>query len=307
MHTPAGGRTGTAVLLRTTILVLLCACALAGTPGVTDPISADPEPDATARAGMEELRIDSHGAALFGVFYRAAGAGAHGTVVLLHGFPGFEQNEDLAQVLRRAGWNVVIFHYRGVWGSQGEYSFSHCVEDVRAVLAYLRTAAVAARLKVDPQRLVLVGHSVGGVLAGVVAAKDRQIIGVAMISAANRRLAMAKPGWGHEITEHFQAEMGPLRGTTPQGLVAELKSHAEQWDLVRLAPLWKPRPVLIVHSDDAFGAESEAFSVAARASDPAHVTDVHLATDHSYSDARIALEHAVLAWIARLPGSPALR
>lgn len=289
--------------LRALLLGMLCSFVLAGRPAAAGPVGADPAPDASARAGMEELTIDSHGAALYGVFYRAAGTGPHGTVVLLHGFPGFEQNEDLAQVLRRAGWNAVLFHYRGAWGSQGEYSFSHCIEDVQAVLAYLRTPAIAARLRVDPQQLVLVGHSVGGVLAGVVAAGDREVMGVAMISAANRRLAMRKPGWEPQITEHFRDEMGPLRGTAAQALVAELKEHAENWDLVRLAPQWKPRPVLIVRSDDAFGAEDEAFAAVARAADPAHVTEVHLATDHAYSDARVALARTLLTWIAGLSGA----
>jgi uncharacterized protein len=268
-----------------------------------DPLAADPPPDPAARAGMEELAIASHEAALNAVYYRAAGTGAHGTVVLLHGFPGFEQNEDLAQALRRAGWNVLIFHYRGAWGSPGSFSFSHCVEDVEAVLGYLRDPANAARLRVDPHRLVLIGHSVGGVLAGVVAARDPHISGVAMISAANRHVAMARPGWSEQTTERYRAEMGPLQGTTPQELVAELTRHAPEWDLVRLAPQWQGRPVLIVHSDDMFAEESAAFAAVARASDPAHLREVYLATDHVYSDARIALTRAVLSWIAALHGA----
>jgi uncharacterized protein len=293
---------GTA-LLWMALAVLACGPADAGS--FADPIGEDPAAAVAARAAMEELSIDSHGAALYGVFYRAAGAGAHGTVVLLHGFPGFEQNEDLAQVLRRAGWNALIFHYRGAWGSEGAFSFSHCVEDVQEVLKYLRTPVVAARLNADPQRLVLIGHSVGGVLAGVVAAGDQQVIAVAMISAANRHLAMLQPGWAQQTIERYRPEMGPLQGTTAPALVAELKAHAEQWDLVKLAPLWKPRPVLIVHSDDMFAAESLAFAAVARASDPEHLTDVHLASDHVYSDARIALARAVLGWIGGLPGPPA--
>lgn len=45
--------------------------------------------------------------------YMAAGAGPHPTVLLLHGLPGNEQNVDLAQSIRRAGWNVLTLHYRG--------------------------------------------------------------------------------------------------------------------------------------------------------------------------------------------------
>jgi uncharacterized protein len=275
-------------------------------PGATraDARAADPAADPEASAGMVEISIDSHGSSVYGVFYRAAGTGVHGTVVLLHGFPGFEQNEDLAQALRRGGWNVLMFHYRGAWGSEGEFSFSHCVEDVQEVLAYLRTPEIARRLHSDPRRLVLVGHSVGGVLAGVVAAADPKVMAVAMISAANRHLAMAQPAWEQQTVERFGRETGPLRGTTAPALVAELRANADQWDLVRLAPLWKPRPVLIVRSDDMFGAESVAFATAARQSDPAAVTAVHLTSDHVYSNARIELARVLLRWIQGLPAPP---
>jgi pimeloyl-ACP methyl ester carboxylesterase len=50
------------------------------------------------------------------VLYIAAGEGPHPNVLLLHGLPGNEQNIDLAQSMRRAGWNVLTFHYRGSWG-----------------------------------------------------------------------------------------------------------------------------------------------------------------------------------------------
>jgi pimeloyl-ACP methyl ester carboxylesterase len=55
------------------------------------------------------------------VIYVAAGKGPHPTLLLLHGFPGNEQNLDLAQAARRAGWNVLTLHYRGSWGSPGPF------------------------------------------------------------------------------------------------------------------------------------------------------------------------------------------
>ena len=63
--------------------------------------------------------------------------------ILLHGFPGNERNLDLAQALRRAGWNAVFFHYRGSWGSDGDFSFGHVLEDVAAVVARCATPAFA--------------------------------------------------------------------------------------------------------------------------------------------------------------------
>lgn len=59
-----------------------------------------------------------------GLIYIASGAGPHPTVILLHGYPGNEKNLDLAQSLRREGWNVLFFHYRGAWGSEGEFSLT---------------------------------------------------------------------------------------------------------------------------------------------------------------------------------------
>lgn len=263
----------------------------------SDPVAQDPAPDAAHPPQMAELTLPSHEVELYGVYYRAAGAAAHPTVLFLHGFPGFEQNEDVAQALRRAGFNVLIFHYRGAWGSQGSYSFTHCIEDVEAVLAYLRAPANAANLGVDPQRLVLIGHSVGGHVAGIVAARDARLLGVAMISAANRRLAMARPGWDAEIRAHFQAELGPLHGADAAALAGELRTHAQDWDLVQLAPRWKGRAVLIASSDDAFRDEADAIAAAARTADAAHLTTVHLVTDHAFSGQRIALAQALVRWL----------
>lgn len=271
---------------------LLAVLAHAGEAPPFDPLSADP-PAVQPPAQMLEMTIASGGAQLYGVFYQAAGPAAHPTLVLLHGFAGFEQNEDLAQAARRAGFNALIFHCRGSWGSTGTFSFAHCIEDTQAVLRYLRTHA--KQLGVDPQRVVLAGHSVGGQTAGVVAAHDPQVAGLALISAANRRLAMARPGWFEETRARFEGELGPLRGTAAGALVNELRSQAQAWDLVTLAPLWKGRPVLVVSSDDRFRDEDDAVAAAA---DPAHLTAVHLSTDHAYSGQRVALTRALLAWLA---------
>ncbi|MBQ3072162.1 MAG: alpha/beta fold hydrolase [Oscillospiraceae bacterium] len=81
-------------------------------------------------------------------------------VLFLHGFPGTEQNRDLAQLLRTTGLACAHFSYRGVWGSKGYYSFTHLIEDAMAMAEYLRGRA--EELRIDPERLYLVGHSMGG-------------------------------------------------------------------------------------------------------------------------------------------------
>jgi acetyl esterase/lipase len=134
-------------------LAMLAAPALAHIPParILPPIYTDPPHDRTHPAGMEVLHIPSGGVKINGVPYTAAGAGPHPVLVLMHGLPGNEKNLDLAQAVRRAGWTVVTFNYRGSWGSPGRFSFAGNLGDARNVLAYLRDPANVAHLAIDPR------------------------------------------------------------------------------------------------------------------------------------------------------------
>src|SRR6266700_2047295 len=148
-------------------------------------IASDPAPDKGSPAAIETLQLPSHGSALNALVYIAAGAGPHPVVVLLHGFPGNEKNLDLAQAMRRAGWNVLYFNYRGSWGSPGDFSFTHAIEDTQAAIAFLRDPATAKKLHADPAYIVLIGHSMGGFMALNAGAQDPAIKAIATISAAD--------------------------------------------------------------------------------------------------------------------------
>src|SRR4029079_13100657 len=112
-------------------------------------IYTDPPRDSAHPARMEVLHIPSGGVKINGVAYLASGAGAHPTFVFFHGFPGNEKNLDLAQAVRRAGWNAITVNYRGSWGSPGEFRFANNLEDADAVLAFLRDPDNARTLGID--------------------------------------------------------------------------------------------------------------------------------------------------------------
>lgn len=271
-------------------------------PVVDAAITADPARDPTHPAAMYQLAIPSHEATVFGVFYRAAGGDPHPTVVVLHGLPGFEQNEDLAQTIRRAGWNTVIFHYRGAWGSGGAFSFSNCVEDVHAVLEYLRAPENVTRLGIDPRRLALVGHSMGGFMAGISTMRDPAVLGAALISPWNPGVFATNPSaeLDKQQLEEFRGDVGPLSGATPEGLLEEAKKNAAAWDLVAHSSQWRSRPVLVVVADDFLHADDVALAASVRRLPGGQVTEVQMPTDHSYSDHRIALASTVLGWLKQL-------
>ncbi|HEX8064389.1 MAG TPA: alpha/beta fold hydrolase [Allosphingosinicella sp.] len=148
-------------------------------------IYTDPPHDKAHPAGMEVLHIPSDAVKINGVAYTAAGAGPHPVLVLMHGLPGNEKNLDLAQAVRRAGWIVVTFNYRGSWGSPGAFRFAGNLDDARAVLTYLRDPANATKLAIDPKRIVVAGHSMGGWIAAMTAERDPSVAGAILISAAN--------------------------------------------------------------------------------------------------------------------------
>ncbi|QNK01508.1 alpha/beta hydrolase family protein [Dyella telluris] len=257
------------------------------------------------KASMETMQIASHGSLMNALVYVAAGAGPHPTVILLHGFPGNERNLDLAQDMRRAGWNVLYFNYRGSWGSPGSFSFSHGLDDVAAAVAYLRQPANASRLRTDPSRIVLVGHSMGGFMAVHGAAADPAIRGIAMISGADLAgeleqlqshdsKAGAIKAMGASLAEDG---MAPLSGCTPDGLAKELSDHVSAWRFGAKVGEIKDRPVFVVTSDDGLAAVDDAFASALRQAGDTRVTTLHLATDHAYSDQRTELSRAVLQWL----------
>jgi uncharacterized protein len=263
-------------------------------------------------ASMQSFQIPSHGALLNAFVYVAAGAGPHPAVVLLHGFPGNERNLDLAQDIRRAGWDVLYFDYRGSWGSPGDFSFSHGIEDTAAAVDYLRSPPMAKILRLDPSRIVLIGHSMGGFMAVQAAAADPGIAGVGLISAADIGGRVPRPLTKDQeqasikaLSDGYEREgMAPLSGCTSEGLAREVLANASQWSFRTKITLLKTRPMLIVTSDDAYARGDEGFAGALRRAGNSRVATLHLNTDHAYSDQRGPLSGAVLRWLATVAPPP---
>jgi pimeloyl-ACP methyl ester carboxylesterase len=265
----------------------------------------------TNPASMQVFQIPSHGALLNALVYVAEGAGPHPAVILLHGFPGNERNLDLAQDIRRAGWDVLYFNYRGSWGSPGDFSFSHGIEDTAAAIAYLRQPATAKLLRLDPARIVLIGHSMGGFMAVQGGAADPGIVAVGLISAADLggRFSApvpkeSEPATIKALSEGYAREgMAPLAGCTPEGLARETLANAAHWSFMAKVDALKGRPALVITSDDGLAPGSAGFAAALLQAGNTWVRAVHLPTDHSYSDQRSALSTAVLKWLATLPNA----
>ena len=259
---------------------------------------------ATDRATMESVQVPSHGLLMNGIVYVAQGAGPHPVVVLLHGFPGNEQNLDLAQDIRRAGWDVLFFHYRGSWGSPGDYSFSNGIEDTAAAVAYLRDPAVAKKLRADSSRIVLLGHSVGGFNAILTGSTDPSVTAAAdMGGRIPQHLPKFAEGTARKRVADALATQGlsPLHGCTAESLAQDILDHAAAWRFEEHAKGLASRPFLAVTSDDGNAKSNDDLAEAIRKDGDVHVTTQHFATDHSYSDKRQEMSAVVVKWLQDLP------
>ena len=285
-----------------TLAMVAVVFTLAAPVGAQQPpraIYIDPPRDSAHPARAEVLHIPSGGVKIYGLAYLAAGAGAHPTFVLLHGLPGNEKNLDLAQAVRRAGWNAITFNYRGSWGGPGNFRFAQNFEDAAAVLAFLRDPSNARSLGIDTTRLVLAGHSMGGWVTVHTAAHDHGLRGAVLISAADMAYARGRGRAG--VVAMMASDMETLAGTSPEQMADELLAHPTDWAFPAAYDGLSSVPLLVLTSNDGLAQRNGELVAAVRARGNTHVATVHLPTDHSYSDQRIALESAVIRWLQALP------
>ncbi|MBV9881869.1 MAG: alpha/beta fold hydrolase [Sphingomonadaceae bacterium] len=313
------------------LLCLALACAVPATAEAARPradpayaralaaVTRDPPRDAQHPARNRQLVIDSHGAQMNALFFQAAGAGPHPTMLLLHGLPGNERNLDLAQAVRRAGWNVLTFTYRGAWGSGGDFSLANAIEDTHAALAFLRSRGAIRDYGVDERRLVVAGHSMGGYMAAQEAAGDATdprmparrvhppLAGLVLLDAWNiagdaaqvraagaagrARLVAGLDDFGHS-----------LHGATPESVADEVIADGPGWSLPALAPRLRWTPVLTLTALHG-GAEGNRATTAALRRAGAQVTARELDSDHPFADHRIALAAEVVRWLRGIEAS----
>ncbi|MCO5993763.1 alpha/beta hydrolase family protein [Actinoallomurus rhizosphaericola] len=271
-----------------------------------DPLVTDPDPDLTPPASTPAVSFESGSETLLGVLHVPAGPGPHPVAVLLHGFPGYERNFDLAQALRRAGHAALVFHYRGSWGMGGSWSWAHVLEDAARVTTAVREPGFAAAHRLDRERLAVVGHSAGGFAALMTAAADPSIAAVASVAGFDFGRAAAAcradPARRASYLELF-GDLAPLRGTSAEALLAEMEAAGDSWSLAGLAPRLADRAVLLVGTgrDDVTPAPIHHEPVARAYRDhPVARLDEHvLPTDHGLSDHRVRLTRTLVDFLDR--------
>jgi pimeloyl-ACP methyl ester carboxylesterase len=145
-----------------------------------------------SRPGDEQVRIPGNGFTVAGTVSKPAAASANQrfpVVVLAAGSGQADRDEmvagipvfgQLAAGLADAGFLVLRYDKRGIGQSGGRTESAGLVEfaeDLRAVVKYM-----AERKDADPKRVAVVGHSEGGAVALLAAAKNNRIGAVSLMA-----------------------------------------------------------------------------------------------------------------------------
>jgi CubicO group peptidase (beta-lactamase class C family)/alpha-beta hydrolase superfamily lysophospholipase len=113
-----------------------------------------------------------------------SGSGAQDRDELIPIASGYRPFRQIADTLGRRGIAVLRFDDRGYGGSTGDASTATSADfadDVRAAVAWLR-----ARPDVDPDKVFLLGHSEGGMIAPMVAASDTALAGIVLLAGPSQ-------------------------------------------------------------------------------------------------------------------------
>jgi uncharacterized protein len=144
---------------------------------------------------------------------------------------------------------------------------------------------------VDPGRLAVIGHSLGGWAAIVAAATDQRLRAVAACGAAAdlAALELSPAGIERELTRFLAA--GPDAFARQRDDVA---GRLRPLDLVGSIP---PRPLLIVHgSDDEWVPVEQARRLRDRAGEPCRYVEIGGA-NHAFSWHRGPLRDLIVGWL----------
>jgi pimeloyl-ACP methyl ester carboxylesterase len=265
----------------------------------------DATADAQYPAESRGIQFESHGAGVNGTLFRPAGKGVHPTVILFHGLPGNEQNLDLLRAIQRAGWTAITFHYRGSWGSGGTFTLAGGVEDGEALLSEIARPERAAAWGVDTKHLVVIGHSYGGYIAAAILARHAEIPGAVLIAPwdpsydQRKYLKIPEAQRAKQAAIDFDDVPGRLGSVTVKQLTEDLLANGAELDLTHLARSIASRQILLFTAtrDDP---DDQARDLIASLHDlqAPHLSAQSMETDHDFDDRRIALQVAILKWLA---------
>lgn len=170
-------------------------------------------------------------------------------LVICHGFPtaaigaersGHSYHSLADRIAESKGCAVLVVHYRGVGGSEGNFSIAGWLRDVEAAIAFLGEHQAVATVGV-------IGFGTGAALAICAAANRPEVRAVA---------AFAPPAdfadWSSS-PEYLLAHARDIGAISDDGFPADLAAWSAELSEIKAADAaaeYGPRPLMVLHGQD---------------------------------------------------------
>jgi dipeptidyl aminopeptidase/acylaminoacyl peptidase len=222
------------------------------------------------------------------------------------GMRDYQPFREIADTLSRRGVAVLRMDDRGMGGSElGPLTVTTAdfADDIRAGISWLRS-----RPEIDPARIVIIGHSEGGIIAPMVAATDSLLAGIVIMAGT------ASPGRAilKRQQEFAVDSMARLTGPAREAALAQAQRATDslassmpwfrffvEYDPTPTARKVITTPALILHGEQDYQvpvADGERLASVMREAGNGHVTVCTFArTNHLFTDdAGVGLTYARL-------------
>lgn len=205
--------------------------------GKVEPPARPQEPKPPFPYKTEDVTYRNGDITIAGTLTEPQGSGPFPAILMITGSGPQDRNEELmghkpflllADTFTRAGYAVLRTDDRGVGGTGGKLddaTYPDLAEDAAAGIRFLR-----ARPDIDPARVGLFGHSEGGYLAPLVAARPDSGVAFAVL--------MAGPGVpGSDVLVEQTRLIAAANGTPPDQVDARVRDTAELAALLKAGDL----------------------------------------------------------------------
>jgi len=274
-----------------------------------DPVTQDPiYINREFPSSMVPVTFENRGYKILGTMLLAANEGLHPTIILLHGFPGNETNLDLAHVFRRQGFNVLIFHYRGCWGSDGDFCWKNLTEDLDAAVKFIKTDESKEKFRVDSRKIILIGYSMGGFAALYYSIFHDEIKNIVSIAGFNSGafgeiLKLNKEIYLQGI-EKIKGAISFVKNTSAENLLNELIEYKDEWNLLSYVSKLSLKNLLLIGAKYDTTAPLEIHHLplvtSLRLINVENFEEYILECGHSFLDKRIQLAKIISNWLTKI-------
>lgn len=265
-----------------------------------------------SQSGPVKVDLVSNGNKLNAKFYPVESDKPSPTVILLHGFPGSDNNPlGLAEGLNQNGINILVFNYQGTFKSEGVFNFDNCANDLVVALDFLKQERNVQQFAIDTSRIIVCGYSTGGSIALTTALYNPEINNIIAIAGANNQSIWLKkmaddPAYRTIFEKGIAGSYsprGPIKGDSIyiHNYFDKIIPDVNNYDLVLNADKLKNRKILFLTGWQDTDNPMEEYiipvyrqlkklgseSVAIKAFD----------TDHYFSNSKDELTNAITEWI----------